>query len=367
MDLLRLAYDGRRALVTGHTGFKGAWLSLWLEHLGARVTGVALPPPTDPCLFALAKIEERIDHHVADIRNAAVLRDVVRETRPDVVFHLAAQSLVRASYESPLETLATNVMGTAHILDAVRALDRECAVVIVTSDKCYENREWVYGYREDDPLGGRDPYSMSKGCAELVTASWRESFFASPNAVRAATARAGNVIGGGDWAKDRIMVDCIAALGDGNPVQVRNPRAARPWQHVLEPLNGYLWLGAQLMGEKGDAFCEAWNFGPSAQSVKTAGQLVEAVIAEWGDGTWEDVSDSLAPHEATLLALCCDKAWHQLEWRPVWDFTRAVSETVTWYKNWHSGTGDLAGLCIEQIEAYTGEANAGGVKWAQTG
>jgi CDP-glucose 4,6-dehydratase len=347
------AFGGRRVLVTGHTGFKGAWLALWLNRLGARVTGYSLPPPTTPSLFELANVRGTLaDHIAADVRDRQRLAEVVRSVRPDYVFHLAAQSLVRESYRDPWTTLETNAMGTASLLEAVRALDKPCAVVVVTSDKCYENREQVWGYRECDPMGGHDPYSMSKGCTELLVASWRRSFFQGEGAARVATARAGNVIGGGDWAKDRIVVDCIEALRRGVPIQVRYPQARRPWQHVLEPLSGYLTLGAALAGERGAGFAEAWNFGPDHTSVGTVRELVEDLLAEWGSGEWRDVSSATAPHEAGWLSLCCDKALYELGWRPVWSRRQAVQQTVKWCRAWVEGRTDLAALCGEQIAAY---------------
>ncbi len=355
---LRAAYAGRRVLVTGHTGFKGSWLTLWLAELGAEVTGYALAPDTTPALFERAGVGKRCRSLIADVRDAARLAEVVREARPEVILHLAAQPLVRLSYEQPLETLQTNVLGTAHLLEAVRASRRPCAVVVVTSDKCYENREWLYGYREDEAMGGHDPYSMSKGAAELVTASWRRSFFPparlAQHGVALATARAGNVVGGGDWARDRIVPDAIAALAAGRAIPVRNPRGVRPWQHVLEPLSGYLLLGARLLGPQAAAHAEAWNFGPRPEDARPVREVVEALIAAWGEGRWDDQHDPAAPHEAGLLRLSIDKATARLGWAPRWHFDQTFRRTVEWYRAFHAGAGEaeLSALCLRQIRDY---------------
>lgn len=363
--LLAEAYAGKRVLVTGHTGFKGSWMCVWLEAMGAEVFGLSLDPPTEPSMFALARVESLVDHRIGDIRDAALVHDRIAEVRPDAVFHMAAQPIVRESYRTPVETLATNVMGTAHVLDAVRRLGRPCAVVIVTSDKCYDNREWVWGYRETDPMGGHDPYSMSKGAAELVTQSWRRSFFAAPDSpVRVASARAGNVVGGGDWAADRILTDCIAALAADAPIRVRNPLATRPWQHVLEPVGGYLWLGRQLLQPDGQRYAEGWNFGPQSDSVRPVRDLVELVIAAWGSGSWEAPEDPGQVKEALSLALDIDKARHQLAWRPSWSIETCVERTVEWYRAWHRGDNDLLALTRSQVAAYASDAAARGLRWA---
>jgi CDP-glucose 4,6-dehydratase len=358
---LRRAYAGKKVLLTGHTGFKGGWLALWLRDLGAEVTGYALAPDPMPTLFAAAGVEAVCRSVIADVRDLARLRSVVQETRPDHVFHLAAQPLVRLSYELPLHTIETNVLGTAHVLDAVRGLKRPCAVVVVTSDKCYENREWLWGYREDEPMGGHDVYSMSKGAAELVVASYRRSFFPPArlreHGVAVASARAGNVVGGGDWAKDRIVPDAVAALAARKPIPVRNPHAVRPWQHVLEPLFGYLLLGARLAGAGIDAperCCEAFNFGPRAEDARPVKDVVEALVECWGSGSWEDRHDPSAPHEAGLLRLAIEKAQARLGWAPRWRFDETFRRTVEWYRAFHGGASpaDLAALCLKQAKEY---------------
>lgn len=366
-DELARALRGRRVLVTGHTGFKGAWLTRWLLDLGAEVTGYALAPDTSPSLFELLSLDRHVRHHVGDIRDLDRLRAVVAECAPDVVFHLAAQPLVRRSYAEPLLTLDTNVMGTAHVLEALRLGGRPCAAVMVTSDKCYENREQLYGYREDEAMGGHDVYSMSKGAAELVIASWRRSFFPpsqlAAHGVAVASARAGNVIGGGDWAADRIVPDCVRALRRGEPIAVRNPAAVRPWQHVLEPLGGYLLLAARMLTAADDAararLCEGWNFGPQTEATRPVRDLVGALIATWGSGTWDDRSDGAAPHEAKLLRLSIEKAWAHLGWSPRWAFERTIAETARWYRAWSDGADGAAldALCAEQIHRYSDPAS----------
>jgi len=360
-DELSRAYAGRRVFVTGHTGFKGAWLTRWLLDLGAEVTGYALAPDTSPSLFDQLGLAAHVRHHVADVRDLARLSAAVAECAPEAVFHLAAQPLVRRSYDEPVLTLETNVMGTAHVLEAIRATGKPCAAVMVTSDKCYENREQLYGYREDEPMGGHDVYSMSKGASELVIASWRRSFFPpsqlSRHGVAVASGRAGNVIGGGDQAADRIIPDCVRALTRGAPIPVRNPDAVRPWQHVLEPLGGYLLLGARLMGvgpEHPERFCEGFNFGPQTEATRPVRDVVRALIAAWGSGTWDDRSDPGAVHEAKLLRLSIEKAWARLGWSPRRGFERTIAETARWYRAWHEGASGAAldALCSEQIKQY---------------
>ena len=363
-------YRGKRVLVTGHTGFKGAWLSEWLLDLGAHVTGLALPPPTNPALFDQLGLATRLEHRLGDVRDLTTVQRVVDECRPDFVFHLAAQSLVRLSYRQPAETYATNVMGTVNVLEALRTANRPCTVVAVTTDKCYENKEWAHGYREEDPMGGHDPYSSSKGAAELIISAYRRSFFSGPDsATLVASARAGNVIGGGDWAADRIVPDCIRALQRNEPIPVRNLVATRPWQHVLEPLSGYLWLGACLAATRlpavprPAALASAFNFGPALTSNRTVAELVQEILKSW-PGRWEDRSDPRAPHEAGLLNLATDKAFHLLRWKPVWNFAETVGHTADWYRRNASDPTTARGLTHQQIAGYTAAARALNVAWA---
>lgn len=351
-------YNGRRCVVTGHTGFKGTWLSLWLQRLGAEVHGYALNPVTTPNLFDLTDLKELLEDYRADIREASTVKDYLLRTSPEVVFHLAAQPLVRRSYSEPRQTFDTNVNGTLNVLDAIRQCPSVRALVVVTSDKCYQNLERVHPYRETDRLGGHDPYSASKAAVEIVCAAYRDSFF-TPAGVGLATARAGNVIGGGDWAEDRIVPDAIRALAKGHSVPVRNPYATRPWQHVLEPLFGYLALGAQLLKSAGDPtrlerHAGPWNFGPPTESCLPVRALVEAFLAAYGSGEWNDLSSDQAdaPHEARLLALDWSKAYHGLGWRPRWSFDETVRRTCAWYQKLAEGYHARA-LCIHEIAAYT--------------
>ena len=353
-------YRGKRVLVTGHTGFKGSWLTLWLNSLGAKVWGYSLPAPESPNNFRLSKVGECLARHFeADIRDYSRLKKCIYDSRPDFIFHLAAQSLVRESYRVPLDTFETNIGGTVNLLEAVRKLKRSCVVIVVTSDKCYENTGKAGGYREDDRMGGHDPYSASKGATEIVTASYRRSFFhpgnISGHGIKLSSARSGNVIGGGDWAPDRIIPDCVAALTGHKPIKVRNPGAVRPWQHVLEPLSGYLILAAKMGGANGKKYCGAWNFGPSAKSMYPVKDLAEKMISYWGNGSWRDVSDKNAPHEAAHLMLLSNKAHRKLGWRNTWDFNRAVEKTALWFKAWYGKKTDLKELCLAQIAQYCQE------------
>lgn len=347
-------WHDKKVFLTGHTGFKGSWLSLWLARLGARVTGYALAPPTDPSLFELARVGELVDSLVSDVRDAERLARTMKEVSPDIVIHMAAQPLVRDSYKIPAETYATNVMGTVHLLDAVRGCSSVKAVVNVTTDKCYENREWVWGYRENEPMGGFDPYSNSKACSELVTSAYRSSFFNparyAEHGVGLASARAGNVIGGGDWATDRLIPDCIRALLAGETVHIRNPHAVRPWQHVLEPLSGYLTL-AQRLFESGTEYAEAWNFGPADADSRPVEWIVQRLYSQWGGGSTYKIDAGDHPHEAHYLKLDCSKARTRLGWRPRWDLEQALIYILEWVRAYSSG-GDVRRCCLEQITSY---------------
>ena len=360
-------YKGKRVLVTGHTGFKGGWLSLWLKRLEAKVWGLSLPPPTQPSFYDVIKPLAFAGDIQGDIRNLDLLLATVSEVRPDLVFHLAAQPLVRRSYAEPLETFLTNAVGTANLLEAVRRAERPCTLVIITSDKCYENREWEFAYRENDPMGGHDIYSMSKGAAELLCQAWNKSFFApNPKLGPLATTRAGNVIGGGDYAEDRLVPDCVRALIEKKPILVRNPGAIRPWQHVLECSSGYLWLGARLAAAgKHSPLAGGFNFGPGPAARHTVRNVVEEVLKHW-PGQWVDGSGAGQPHEASLLTLAIDKACALLDWRPVWTFPEAIRQTITWYQARHlAANPDMPGFSLRQIEAYAEAARGQGLPWAQ--
>lgn len=359
--LFKDCYAGKRVWLSGHTGFKGSWLAHWLLELGAEVYGFALPPHTTPDLFDQLGLAGRLHHEIADLRDPAAVMQSIHKAQPDFVLHLAAQAIVTVGFEQSVETYATNVLGTIHVMEALRSLKKPCAAVLVTTDKCYENREWLYGYREEDPLGGYDPYSSSKAAAEIAIASWRRSFFAN-HPVRICSARAGNVIGGGDWAKDRIVPDCIRALQQKQAIPVRNKVATRPFQHVLEPLSGYLLLGAVLSQPSLAAYdpglyTSAFNFGPGLPSNRTVAELVDEVLKHWPGG-WEDKSDARAVHEAKLLNLATDKAYHLLGWKPAWSFEKTVAATVEWYRQAHEQSGtppaarQLAELTSRQIAEY---------------
>ena len=354
MEVNKAFWRGRRVLLTGHTGFKGSWLSLWLQSMGAEVTGYALNPPTNPSLFEVAEIGKGMASIMGDIRDLSHLQRVFGEARPEIVIHMAAQPLVRYSYIEPVETYSTNVMGTVNLLEAVRGTSSVKAVVNVTSDKCYENREWVWGYRENEAMGGYDPYSNSKGCAELVTSAYRSSFFHPEkyhvHGVALASGRAGNVIGGGDWAGDRLIPDIMRAITEGKPVNIRSPYAIRPWQHVLEPLSGYLVL-AQKLYEEGVSYAEGWNFGPNDEDAQPVQWIVKELTNAWGEeARWElDVGDH--PHEANYLKLDCSKAKMRLDWHPRWHLRDTLSAIIEWHRAHRDGK-DMRELTLRQIEAY---------------
>lgn len=347
-------WRGKKVLVTGHTGFKGSWLCLWLVSLGAQVTGYALLPPTVPSLFTLAKLDELMDSVIGDIRDYDQLTTVLQVTNPDIVIHMAAQPLVREAYTNPMETYAINVMGMVHLLEAVRHCERVRALINVTTDKCYENKEWVWGYREHEPLGGYDPYSNSKACSELVTSAYRRSFFNpvdyARHGVAIATARAGNVIGGGDWAADRLIPDCIRALEQGEKIHIRSPHAIRPWQHVLEPLSGYLLLTEKLYNQ-GTLYGEGWNFGPDDSDTKSVEWIVQTLCSLWGNSAGYAVDTGHHPHEAHYLKLDCSKAKMQLGWEPRWRLTTALGKICEWHRVYHAG-GSVRECCLEQIHEY---------------
>lgn len=353
-DIFGDFYKGKRVLVTGHTGFKGSWLSIWLHEMGAEVVGLALDPQTERDNYVLSGIGKRIKADLrVDIRDEAGVRAVFEEHRPEIVFHLAAQPLVRLSYEKPVETYQTNVMGSIHVLEAIRQTSSVKVAVMITTDKCYENKEQIWPYREDEPMGGYDPYSSSKGAAEIAISSWRRSFFNpeqySKHGKSVASVRAGNVIGGGDWAKDRIVPDCIRALEAGKPIGIRSPKAVRPWQHVLEPLSGYMLL-AMKMWDEPTRYCEGWNFGPENSGVSTVWEVAEALVKAYGKGSLQDLSDPNALHEAKLLTLDISKARYRMDWRPRLDMERTIALTVDWYKRYRNM--DVYGLCVEEINQY---------------
>jgi CDP-glucose 4,6-dehydratase len=347
-------WGGKKVLITGHTGFKGSWLSLWLQSLGAEVVGVSLDPPTTPSIYEEAEVAEGMISLRQDIRELDKIKRIFLEHKPEIVFHLAAQPLVRYSYREPVETYATNVMGTLHVLEAVRAAQSVRAAVMITTDKCYENREWEWGYRENEPMGGHDPYSSSKGCAELLIASYRDSYFSTQEYNRhrtaIASARAGNVIGGGDWAEDRLMPDIIRAFEKDETVQIRNPNAIRPWQHVLEPLAGYLKLAEKLYVD-GPDWADGWNFGPREEDAKPVGWIVKKMSQLWGKGVEWSVDEGDHPHEATYLKLDCSKAHNRLQWRPIWGLRTALEKIVEWHQE-QSQKKSMRDVCIKQISEY---------------
>ena len=347
-------WKGKRVLVTGHTGFKGSWLSLWLQSLEAEVIGYALAPSTSPSLFDVAEVGKGMTSLVGDIRDIEHLRTIFTKHQPEIVIHMAAQALVRKSYIEPVETYSTNVMGTVNLLEAVRSTGSVKCVVNVTSDKCYENREWAWGYRENEAMGGYDPYSNSKGCAELVTAAYRNSYFHperyNEHGVAIATGRAGNVIGGGDWAEDRLIPDMMRAITNGKAVDIRNPHSIRPWQHVLEPLSGYLLL-AQKLYEDGSDFAEGWNFGPNEDDAKPVQWILETLTKLWGEGASWKLDGGNHPHEAHYLKLDCSKAKSRLNWHPRWSLATAIDQICIWHKA-HLAGADMQAMCLHQIQQY---------------
>lgn len=359
------AYRGKRVLVTGHTGFKGSWLAFWLIKLGAEVAGFSIDIPSQPSNFELLGLDKSIDHRVGDVRNADQLAEAIDAFRPDIIFHLAAQALVRRSYADPAGTFTTNVMGMVNLLDCVRARPWIETVVLITSDKAYRNNEWCWGYRESDALGGHDPYSSSKSSADLIAQSYFYSYF-QDSPTKLAITRAGNVIGGGDWADDRIVPDCIRAWSRGDRVEIRSPLATRPWQHALEPLGGYLWLGAQLQNGLEGINREAFNFGPAATVDQTVEQLLAEMSRYWPSAAWGvPKGHELSGREATLLKLSCDKALFHLNWTAAMDFTETVAFTAEWYRNWHNRGEDIAAFTDRQIDAYCALAQGRGAPWVR--
>ena len=364
-------YRNKRVFITGHTGFKGSWLSEWLLMLGAEVTGYSIRVNDSPDHFTALGLDQRMKHIIGDVRDLPALEKAITDARPDFVFHLAAQPLVRPSYREPVETMTTNITGTMHVLDVLRRLKHRCACVIVTSDKCYENREMLHGYHEDDAMGGHDPYSASKGAAEIVAHAYRRSFFSSSDSlISMATARAGNVIGGGDWSEDRIVPDCVRSLLKQEPINVRNPVATRPWQHVLEPLSGYLWLGALLTGEvklprvpDATAVTGAFNLGPWPEANRSVQALVTEMLKHW-PGEWRDAGGPKPVHEAGLLSLAIDKAFHIMQWQPVWNFERNLAATANWYRRVANENADALEQTRGNITSYMADAQSASITWA---
>jgi len=347
-------WKNKKVLITGHTGFKGSWLSLWLQSMGSQVVGVSLEPPTNPSLYKQARVAEDMVSLRADIRDLDKIKEIFYEHKPEIVFHLAAQPLVRYSYHNPVETYQTNVMGTLNILEAIRNVDSVRAAVMITTDKCYENHEWEWGYRENEPMGGHDPYSSSKGCAELLIASYRDSYFPVSNYNKHKTAiasvRAGNVIGGGDWADDRLIPDIIRAVQSNSTVHIRNPNSIRPWQHVFEPLDGYIELAEKLF-VSGEQYAEAWNFGPKEEDAKPVQWIVERMTKSWGEDANWIVDESEHPHEANYLKLDCSKAHSKLSWWPKWQLDNTLGKIIEWHKEEQKGS-DMKSFSLSQIECY---------------
>lgn len=359
-------YLGKKVLVTGHTGFKGSWLTAWLLKLGAEVVGISKDVPTNPSMFIEMGLEKRIRHHLADIRDLARLCEILREERPDFVFHLAAQAIVSVSYVDPVETVTSNVVGTMNLLEALRSCEHSCVAVLITSDKCYDNVEWVWGYREPDSLGGKDVYSGSKGAAELVIKSYFHSFFNKPDCkVSLGIARAGNVIGGGDWAKDRIVVDCMRAWNEGKSVEIRSPQATRPWQHVLEPLSGYLALG-EALHKQASLNGEAFNFGPRAEQNRTVVELLAELSGYWGFKESSEayrITDNIPFHEAGLLKLNCDKALFHLKWEATLDYSETIRFVSEWYYAFYREGKDMYSVTLDQLTAYQEFATKRSRRW----
>lgn len=348
-------WRSKRVLLTGHTGFKGSWLSLWLQSMGTSLRGIALDPPTTPALFSVAHVAEGMEHRTVDIRDLAAVNAQMDDFKPDIVVHMAAQPLVRYSYQEPIVTYATNVMGTAHLLEAARRVGSVKAMINVTSDKCYENHEWVWGYRENDPMGGHDPYSSSKGCSELITSAYRLSFFEQAG-IALASVRAGNVIGGGDWSSDRLIPDILRAFEANTPVVIRSPNSIRPWQHVLEPLSGYLML-LQALCEDSERYSGGWNFGPNDEDAKPVKWIVEQMNKNWGDDVSYIQDNSKHPHEANYLKLDISKSKSQLGWKPIWNINQALEKISDWHKAWLAGS-EMRSICEQQIAVYQSDTQS---------
>ncbi len=367
--MIKECYRGKRVLVTGHTGFKGSWLTTWLLDLGAKVAGLSNGIPTNPSMFEDLALEDKISHYIADVRDSERVYQIIEEYKPDFIFHLAAQPIVSVSYDQPLETIGTNVFGTAVVIDAVRRINRKCNLVLITSDKCYENVEWLWGYKETDQLGGSDIYSASKGAAELIINSFYKSFVShEASQVRMASARAGNVIGGGDWAKDRIVVDCVKNWAKSQPVTIRSPQATRPWQHVLEPLSGYLMLGALLENNTHVPNGESYNFGPQPERSRSVGELISDLAVCWGFNSLEDAfiqEKNQKFGEAGLLKLNCEKALHQLNWEATLEYSECVSMVAEWYKSYFNNKNGILKLTLDQIHQYESLARKRGLRWCR--
>ena len=348
-------WKGKRVFLTGHSGFKGSWTSLWLQYLGANVKGYSLEPPTKPSLFKEANVAENMISEFENINDLSTLKSSMKSFNPEILIHMAAQPLVRLSYKDPIETYMTNVIGTANVLESARLCSNLKAIVSITTDKCYENKEWSWGYRENEPMGGHDPYSSSKGCAELVTSAYRRSFFNTNDSAFLASARAGNVIAGGDWASDRLIPDILKAFEKGESVSVRNPLSTRPWQHVLEPISGYLVL-AEMLFTEGEAFAEGWNFGPKDEDCKSVGWILEKMTQKWGKGAHWKLDDKNNPHEAGFLKLDCSKAAQKLHWLPQWDLDSTLDLIVNWHQSWLSEK-NMKQQCLQEINNYQNYSN----------